>query len=460
MMYATTKQAGFAYLREHLEGSVATPGDDRYDEARQAWNVMVDQRPAAVVRPESARDIATVVRFARAAGYRLAPQSTGHNAGPLGDLGETILVKTDRMRKVEIDPVARRARVQSGAIWEDVVEPAARHGLSVLHGSSPDVGVAGYALTGGVGWQVRLRGLATNTIKAVELVTADGELVRADAKTEPELFWAIRGGGGNFGIVTSIELELFPLETVYAGWLIFPWERSAEVLHRWAEWVGTVPDEMTSVGRILQLPPLPFIPEPIRGRNIVVVEAAYVGTEGSGATRLEPLRELGPEIDTVATVPAAALARLHQDPEGPTPALVEHALLDRLPADGLDAFLEVAGPGSGSQLISVEIRHLGGAAGVPAEGGGVASHVPAEFLTAAITMPTDADVAAAAEQQFAKFAAAMAPYGSGRQYLNFAERETDVSAGFPAGSYERLQALRARLDPQGVFKAAHEIEAA
>jgi FAD/FMN-containing dehydrogenase len=166
MTYVAPEQAELARLCEHIDGRVVTRDDRRYDEARQAWNLVVDQRPAAVAYPESARDVAAVVRFARANGFRVAPQATGHNAAPLGDRSRTILLKTERMRRVAIVPVARRARVQAGAIWDDVVQPAAGHGLTALHGSSPDVGVAGYALGGGVGWQVRSRGLAARRAAA------------------------------------------------------------------------------------------------------------------------------------------------------------------------------------------------------------------------------------------------------------------------------------------------------
>jgi FAD/FMN-containing dehydrogenase len=457
MTPSTLQASPFTYLGKALTGSVVTPDDAGFDEARQAWHLGADQRPAAVVFPETAEDVAQVVRFARATGLRVAPQGTGHNAPPLGDLGRTILLKTSRMRGVQIDPTRRRARAEAGVLWEEVVVPAAAFGLSALHGSSPDVGVVGYSLGGGIGWQVRLHGLAANSITAAELVTADGELVRVDAGNEPDLFWALRGGGGNFGVVTALEFELYPLETVYAGWLIWPWEQAETVLGAWSEWVETVPDEMTSVGRILQLPPLPFIPEPIRGRNIVVVEAAYAGNDGAGAEHLEPLRALKPEIDTVATMPATGLSRLHQDPEDPSFALVEHLLLSSLPKAGVDAFLSVAGPGSGSQILSTEIRHLGGAAGVPAPGGGALSHVDAGFLTAAIALPMSPEMTATLEHELEAYTAALTPYGSGRSYLNFTEEKADPGSFFSAGVYERLRALRAQVDPTGLFQANHEI---
>src|SRR5947209_1242014 len=194
-------------LASMLEGKIVIPQHARFDEARQAWNLAVDQRPAAVVFPESTQDVAAAILFAREFGQQVAAQGTGHNAGPLGSLEDTILLKTERMRRVTIDPVARTARVEAGALWLEVVEAAAQHGLAALAGSSPDVGVVGYTLGGGVSFLGRKYGLAANAVRAIELVTADGSLVRADRDDEPDLFWALRGGGGSFGIVTALELD-------------------------------------------------------------------------------------------------------------------------------------------------------------------------------------------------------------------------------------------------------------
>jgi FAD/FMN-containing dehydrogenase len=361
------------------------------------------------------------------------------------------------MRGATIDVATRRARVESGAWWEDVVPQASGLGLAMLHGSSPNVGVTGYSLGGGIGWMARRYGLATNSVTAIELVTADGELVRADAHHEPDLFWALRGGGGNFGVVTALEFALYPVQSFHAGWLIWPWERSAEVLHRWSEWVQTVPDEVTSVGRILQLPPLEMIPEPLRGRQIVVVEAAYLGSEEGGAALLEPLRELRPEMDTFAQVPPVGLAHLHQDPEPPTPAIVDHALLDEFGPDAVEAFVATAGPGSGSPIISAEVRHLGGALGVPAAGGGALSHVDASFMMATVGIPTDPEVGEAIEQQARKVLRALAPFDAGRTYLNFAERPTDMRSAFTADAYKRLRAVKDEVDPDDLFRSNHQL---
>jgi FAD/FMN-containing dehydrogenase len=318
----STSSIDIAALRHAVRGSVLAPGDEGWDAARTPWNVAFEQNPALIVVPANSADVQAVVRFATANGLRVAPQGTGHGVGSLGgNLSDSILVRMTALRDVEIDVEAQQARVGAGVIWEEVVTPAAEHGLVALHGSSPDVGVAGYTLGGGMGWLARKHGLATNSVTAMEVVTADGEFHRVDHTHERDLFFALRGGGGNFGVVTAIEFQLYPIEQVFAGWMIWPWEESERVLSRWSEWTETTPDEITSVGRIFQLPPIPEIPEPLRGRNFVVVEVAYLGDEESGRELLKPLLDLEPEMSTLATIPAADLVRLHADPEGATPAI-------------------------------------------------------------------------------------------------------------------------------------------
>src|SRR3954463_8590893 len=233
-------------VRANLAGELVLPGDSNWDEARLAWHLAVDQRPAAVAIPENLHDVIEIVHWAREEGLRVAPQGTGHNAPALGDLGGTVLLKTHRLRGVTIDPVARTARAEAGTTWIEVVEAAAEHGLAALAGSSPDVGVVGYTLGGGLSWLARKHGIGANQVVAVELVTADGELERVDRDNEPDLFWALRGGGGSFSVVTAIEFNLFPYEHVYAGVLWFPVERATEILTAWRAWTDTVPDELTS----------------------------------------------------------------------------------------------------------------------------------------------------------------------------------------------------------------------
>src|SRR4051812_35705841 len=322
-------------VRANLVGELVLPGDSSWDEARLAWHLSVDQWPAAVAIPENLHDVIEIVHWAREEGLRIAPQGTGHNAPALGDLADTVLLKTHRLRGVTIDPVARIARAEAGTIWIEVVRAAAEHGLAALAGSSPDVGVVGYTLGGGLSWLARKHGIGANQVVAVELVTADGELRRVDRDNDPDLFWALRGGGGSFAVVTAIEFNLFPYEHVYAGILWFPVERATEVLTAWRAWTDIVPDELTSVGRIMQFPPLPFIPEPVRGKSFVIVEAIYSGDPVDGEHWVAPLRELRPMMDTVTTIPIAELSRLHMDPEGPAPGVGDGTMLTAFDAEAI-----------------------------------------------------------------------------------------------------------------------------
>jgi len=419
-----------------------------------------DQRPAAVALPGSAAEVAGAVRLARREGLRIAPQGTGHSAAPMGDLGDTLLLRTDRLRGVAIDPDARRARAEAGVLWDDVVPPASGMGLSALHGSAPDIGVVGYSLGGGIGWQARSRGLATNSVTAVELVTADGEHVRADHDHEADLFWALRGGGGNFGVVTAIEFALYPLHDALAGWLVWPWERADEVLRHWARWAAEAPEEVTSVGRLLRFPPIDAIPEPFRGRDLVAVEAVHVGDADRDEDLLRPLRALAPEMDTFARVPPLALTRLHMDPEDPVPFMGDHALLDDFGDDAVDAFLAVAGPGSGSPLLSVEMRHLGGALRRRSPGAGALSHVDAGWISFSAGLVTGPEAAIALDAHLRRVTAALAPFGHGRAYLNFAMAPADPASFFEETVLQRLRRIRAAVDPAGVLRANHPIPAA
>jgi FAD/FMN-containing dehydrogenase len=444
-------------LRALSSGAVISPSDPGYDEARLAWNLAADQRPAAVAFPESDTDVAFAVAYAREAGLRVSVQGTGHNPLPLGDMSGSLLIRTNRMRQVDIDPSARRARVQAGAIWSDVAGPANAHGLAALVGSSPDVGVVGYSLGGGIGYLGRKHGIQTNSVTAIELVTADGEHVRTDAEHDPELFWALRGGGGNFGVVTALEFELYPVSELYAGWLIWPWEDSQRVIERWVEWTRTTPDEVTSMARIMQLPPIPDVPEMLRGRQIVVISAAYLGSKHEGDWLLGPLRELGPEIDTFETIEPLGLSYLHGDPETPVPVLSDQTIVDHLPQDAIDAFVAKAGPDAGSSLLMAELRQMGGAFGRDGEGHGALSRIDGGYVVFAGGMPIDEQVGAAVERDSRELMEAMRPYGHGRNYSNFAERAVDASSFYPEETYRRLRAVRERVDPDGLMRANHEI---
>ncbi len=445
-------------LRGLCDGAVHLPGDPGFDDARQAWNLAVDQRPAAVACPADARQAAQVVRVAADAGLRVAPQSTGHNAGPLGQhLDDVVIVRTSAMTSVQIDPARQRARVGGGAVWLPAVQAAARHGLATLHGSSPDVGIAGYSLGGGIGWYARSLGLATNSLTGLEVVTADGSVVWADAHQNPDLFWALRGGGGSFGIVTALEFRVFPFATAFAGMLVWDAALAEPVLRRWVEWTADAPDEVTTSLRVLNMPPLPDIPEPFRGRSLVVIDGAVLASDERSAEILFPLRDLHPEVDTFARVPVQALTGLHMDPEGPTPAVSDTTILDAMPESAIDTFLNLAGPGSGSSLLMHELRQLGGALARPHEGAGAMPALPGAFLAFGGAVAATPEMAVAGLRDARAFASALAPFGSGRNYLNFQESRVDPASGFDPVTFGRLVTLKSAVDPDGVLVGNHLI---
>lgn len=432
------------------------PGEPGWDEARRAWNLSVDQRPAAVALPETVDDVVAAVDHARAAGLRVAVQGTGHGAGST-PLDGALLINTARMIGVAVDANARVARVAAGTVWRDVVDAAADHGLTALHGSAGDVGVVGYSLGGGIGWLARKHGLSSASVLSAEVVTADGEVVRADADTNAELFWALRGGGGSFGVVTEIEIALYPVVEAFAGWLVWPAARGVEVLSRWAEWTTEAPEEVTSIGRLLQLPPITEVPEQLRGRQLVVVEAAFTGNEGEGRKLLRPLLELEPELDTFATVPARDLMELHRDPPGPAPGRGEGWMLDAFDGSVARAVVDAAGMDGTSPLLSVEVRHLEGALGRRDPRGGALSQLDAPYAMYSLGSPTGPEAIDAIDERLGALRSATEPWLSRRRYFNFAERDVDPVSFYAHGDYGRLTAIREEVDPEGLLQAKHTI---
>jgi hypothetical protein len=438
---------------------VILPEHGAYDQARRAWNLAADQRPAAVVQARSAADVAGAVALAAARGLRVAGQSTGHLAAALPDLDRTMLVRTT-IGGVAIDPALRRARVGAGAVWQDVLDAAAPHGLAALSGSAHDVGVVGYVLGGGLSWLGRGKGLAANHVHAIEVVTADAQLVRCSAEDERDLFWALRGGAGNFGIVTAIEIDLFAISEVTAGMSVWPATQAREVLEGWAAWCETAPELATTALRLLRLPPIPELPAPLQDTPVVVVDGALLtDDDGLAAGILAPLRRIGtPIMDTWGPMPPAELVHIHMDPPEPVPGIGEGILLEDLDADAIDRFLEVGDPEVVRPLLLAELRHLGGALARTPEGAGARGALEGRFLLFAVGMPIEPAQAEAIDRRVSELMSALAPWATGTVYLNFAERGGSARAAFAPRDYERLRALRSVWDPQERFVASHRIE--
>jgi FAD/FMN-containing dehydrogenase len=445
-------------LSEALTGAVVRPGDPRWDEARSSFNLLIDQHPAAVAFPVNEQDVAAAVTYARRAGLRVAPQATAHNQAPLGDMDGMLLVNVNALQEVEVDPGAQRVRVGAGVKWERVAPRLSAHGLAGLHGSSPDVGIAGYSLGGGMGWLARKYGLQTNAVTALELVTAEGSFLRVDADNHADLFWALRGGGGNFGVVTAIEFRVVEVEELYAGAFFFPFERAAEVLHAWSVLLPELPDELMSWASLLHFPPVPDVPAFARGRSFAVVMAAFLGSEAEGRSLLAPLRDLGPARDTFASVPPVVLGDLAMDPLDPIPGHSGHVLLEAFPPEAIDAVIAAVGPesGRGPALTMLQFRHMGGALAREAPGSGARATLPGEvsMFTAGVIM--DEDSGATVRAAVHDVEAAVLPYRAG-YYPNFVEEPADASAFFDPATWRRLREVKATYDPDDLFKGNHHI---
>ncbi|HLK00071.1 MAG TPA: FAD-binding oxidoreductase [Streptosporangiaceae bacterium] len=434
------------------------PGDPGWDEARQAWNLAVDQHPAAIALPASGQDVVDAVSFARGHGLRIAAQGTGHNAAPLGSLAGTMLVKTTAMRRVSVDPDAKLATAEAGAVWLDVVEAAAPHGLAALSGTSPDVGVAGYTIGGGISWLGRAHGLAASNVEGIEVVTADGRLVRADARSETDLFWALRGGGGSFGVVTALELRLFPIADVYAGQLWWPADEALPVLRAWRELTQRdLPCEFTSAARLANFPQLPVIPEHLRGRSFVILFVCHTGTPAEADAILAPLRALTPVTDTIAIIQARELSHLHMDPEQPTPAVGDGAMLASLPAEAIDTFVRVAGPEADTPPLWAELLLLGGEMRRARPGSGALAAIDAEYQLSAGGRAASPETARVAESGVAAVLAAMRPWAARQMYLNLADTRRDPSSFWAPEAYDRLRRIKAAVDPDGLIHANHPV---
>jgi FAD/FMN-containing dehydrogenase len=434
-----------------------TRQDANWDLERGAFNVVIDQQPAGIAVPRSADEVSDVVRSAAADGKRVAAQRTGHLAAPLGPLTDTVLLRTAGLGGVQIGAEAGTARVGAGALWGDLVPRASELGLGALHGSAPGVGIAGYMLGGGVSFYARKHGLACNRVTAIELVTAGGEQVRVDPENEPDLFWALRGGGGSFGVVTALEFDLLPLREIYAGALFFPAEQASDVLRGWREWTGGVPEEMTSVGRLMNFPPIPVVPEPVRGKSFTVVEAIYCGDPADGEALVAPLRELGTVgMDTMAVQPPMGIAELHMDPPEPVPYWADSVMTRELPDAAIDSLLEAVGPGSGSQLLLVDLRHCGGALSRAPQGAGALASLPGAFLAFGVGFIPVPEAMTPTRAWLGAFKAALEPYDAG-MYLNFAEQPFELTKAFPPEVLDRLREVKQRYAPDDLFRSNHPV---
>jgi FAD/FMN-containing dehydrogenase len=446
-------------LRSQVHGPVYAAGDDGLATEVDTWNVAVQHTPAIAVGATCAADVVAAISWATAHDLRVAVQATGH--GPVSNAAGSLMITTRRMQGLHIDPDRRIARVEAGVKWVRVMEAAAEFGLAGLCGSSSDVGVVGYTLGGGMGSLGRKHGFAADHVTAVEIVTADGRLRRICAESEPELFWAVRGGKGNFGVVTALEFELVPVSSMFGGGIFFAGDDAPALLHRFREWAPTLPEEVSTSIAILRIPDMEELPPPLRGQTAVHLRFAYAGDDHAEAERLlSPMKVAGTILlGYVGPMRTDEMDAIHMDPKDPMPAWEKGMLLRELPEEAVDTLLAAAGPQLDIPLIMAEIRLMGGALGRPAT---VPDAVPGRsgafsLLVLGPAVPELAKVVPAIGRGVLK---ALEPWKADESMINFlgdVSGPGEVLAAYPAESRERLVAVKRTVDPTGVFTFGHAI---
>ncbi|MGY1984664.1 FAD-binding oxidoreductase [Blastococcus sp. SYSU DS0669] len=444
-------------LRGLVHGPVYAAGDDGLAAEVATWNVAIQHTPSIAVGATCAADVAAAVSWAVARGLRVAVQATGH--GPVRNAAGSMMITTRRMQGLFIDPERRTVRVEAGVKWKRLMESAAEFGLAGLCGSSSDVGVIGYTLGGGVGSLGRKHGFAADHVRAVEIVTADGRQRTLSPDSEPELFWAVRGGKGNFGVVTALEMDLVPLTGLYAGGVFFAGEDMAAVLHAFGRWSRELPEEVGTSVAILRLPDMEFLPPPLRGQTAVHLRYAYCGTDFDEGQRLvEPMMRAGRILlGFIGPMRTDEMDSIHMDPVDPVPAWEKGQLLTELTDDGIDALLAVAGPQAEIPLMMVELRKLGGAfARAPKVPNAVAGRDGGfSMLALGPGVPELAEIVPAVGRGVL---GAMAPWrapGCLTNFLGDVSGPGEVAAAYPPGVYQRLAEVKAAVDPERVFSFGH-----
>ncbi len=439
---------------------IALPGDDAYEDATQVFNLAAPAQPVAALTAHSIEEIRAAIEYAESEGLSLRVHTTGHAAATARPMDGALLIRTRLDGGVDIDARARTARVTAGTRWGEVIAAAAPHGLAAPHGSSPLVGAVGYLLRGGVSFYARKVGLGVNSVRAIELVTAEGDLRRVDATTDPELFWALRGGGGGFGVVTAVEFDLFPAARVVTGAAYWHGEHAEKLLPMWLDWTRDAPRDVTTTLRLMNLPDHPDVPPELSTGTTLCVDGAIISeTEDVTAAQryaaelLGPMRTVAePVIDDWHLGETPDVAQTHMDPTEPFPVYGDHMLLGDLDDAAAKEILRVAGEGSGSPLTNVELRQLGGALAEPSVSGGALDHLDAAFAYMGGGVPFDPVTPEAITTHCATVRAALAPWDTGRTTPTFVEHYDQPQGHLPPDRVRAVDQARTRVDPAGRFR--------
>ena len=442
-----------------LRGSMILPGNPAYDEARHDHNAIADRRPALIVRAADATDVASTVVLARESGLALSVRGGGHSLAGHGTNDGGIVLDLGLMKGLHIDPERRFAWAQPGLTAGEYTVAAAAHGLATPFGDTASVGISGLTLGGGIGWLVRKYGLTIDALEAVEIVTADGRLVKASAESHPDLFWAVRGGGGNFGVVTRFRFKLYPLDGILGGALFMPATR--DVLRSLVPIAASAPDELTTISFLMAIPPAPFVPAELVGTTSLVVMFVWSGDPEAGQAAIQPFRDVAsPLIDMVAPMPYPGIYAFVADAERRGLSVHRSRFLDALDDDAIDALLAaMAAPSSPTAMV--QLRVLGGAMSrIPAEATAFA-HRDAPVMATIITGFEDPATEAAQRAWTEALHEALGVHDAG-VYSNFLEAEGDerIRAAYPCGSFERLARVKRYYDPSNLFRLNQNIRPA
>ncbi|HEY0538980.1 MAG TPA: FAD-binding oxidoreductase [Actinoallomurus sp.] len=445
-------------LAAQVSGPVLRPGDDGYDAERDGFQTARRHRPDLIVGATGPDDVRAAVAFAADRGLPVAVQATGHGLSIPADGG--VLISTRRMTGVRIDAAARTAWIEAGVRWNQVVEAAAPYGLAPLNGSAPHTGAVSYTLGGGLGLLARRHGYAVDQVRRLDVVTADARLRHVTPDGDPDLFWALRGGRDNFGVVTGMRIGLVPVTRLYGGGLFFSADVAADVLNTFREWTRALPDAMTASVGMIPYPDVPAIPEPMRGRHIVHVRIAHLGPADDGERLVAPLRSAAPLLlDTLADLPYAESGSIYNDPATPHAYSGSNILLSGLDATAVRTVVDLAGPDAPVPCV-VDLRHLGGAlARTPAVTSAV-GHRDAAYLLRVLSPVDGADPATVRAAHLRVFEA-MRPWSTGGRSLNFVYGDhataDQVRDAYEPGDHRRLTELKAVHDPANMFRLNHNI---
>jgi FAD/FMN-containing dehydrogenase len=440
-------------LRDALRGELLLPGDAAYDEARRVWNGMIDRRPAMIARCAEISDVVAAVGFARSEDLTVAVRGGGHNVAGNATCDGGVVIDLSPMKAARVDADAGTVRAQGGLTWGDLDRATQAFGLATTGGMVSTTGIAGFTLGGGIGWLMRKHGLACDNLISAEVVTADGQVVRAGETDEAELLWGLRGGGGNLGVVTEFEFRLHPVSRVLGGLVAWPTEAARDVLRFWRDWAGDTPDELCTLAAFLYAPPEPFIPVEMHGAPIVAIGCLHLDPDSRAESDLQPLRELCPAIDVLGPMPYAAIQSMFDAgaPRG-SRNYWRSGYLDTLTDGAIDAILSFTDK-IPSPLGQFHIHQLGGAMSRVPAGATAFGNRTAGFLTNLVGTwlePTD-DRPGSAWVRVAS--EAMEAHGTGARYVNFLadEGQAGVRSAYESETFTRLQNLKARHDPTNLF---------